>query len=422
MAKSEQTNQESENNTRGNRLRNLTASWRPRATAWRQHHSSFAGRLGLAVLALLVAAAAGFAGGRLADHNSDVNISGNLSGQKRIVTSQGQLYNQIARQVGPSVVSVNVVTTGTTDNPFFGPQSTQEQAAGTGIIISKEGVILTNRHVVPAGTTEVSVTLSDGTKFDHVKVLGRTSQSDSLDVAFLKIEDLGGHQLHPATIGDSAKSQIGDPVVAIGNALGQFQNTVTAGIISGFGRQVVAGSSASSSTENLGDLIQTDAAINEGNSGGPLVNMSGQVIGLNTAIASGAENIGFAIPINDIKGLVQQVLTTGSFARPYLGVRYLSLTPAIAKQYAVPVDHGAYIVPSGISGQSAVLSGSPADKAGLKAGDVITKLDDTDVNSKQSLTTLLNKHQPGDNVRLTVQRNGKTLHITVTLGSMPSDS
>jgi S1-C subfamily serine protease len=402
-------------------------TWRDHFHAARARGGEARRRWGFAILALLVAAAAGFAGGRIGSHSD--YVGGSLSSQKQIVTSKGELINQIAKDVGPSVVSVNV-TTQTTTSSFFGldSQTSQEQAAGTGIIISSGGVIMTNRHVVPAGTSSVSVTLSDGTTFDNVKVLGRTSSSDSIDVAFLKIQNLKGHKLTPAVIGDSSGAKVGDSVVAIGNALGEFQNTVTSGIISGFGRQVQAssdsgdGSSSAASSEDLDNLIQTDAAINEGNSGGPLVNLNGEVIGMNTAIASDAENIGFAIPINDIKGLVSQVLKSGSFSRPFLGVRYFSITSAVAKEYALPVNQGAYLAPSGISGSSPVVAGSPAERAGLKAGDIVTEVDGKSVDSQHSLTTRLNQYQPGDEVTLKVLRGGKTISIHVSLGTSPSSS
>src|SRR5581483_11700401 len=191
----------------------------------------------------------------------------------------------------------------------------------------------TNRHVVPADTTAVNVTLSDGTTFDNVQVIGRTGDSSPQDVAFLKIGDLKGKKLVPVTLGDSSRMQVGDEVIAIGNALGQFQNTVTTGIISGYGRDVTAGDqSGAQATENLTDLFQTDAAINQGNSGGPLVNINGEVIGINTAVASDAQNIGFAQPINDLKALISSVLSNGKLQQPYLGVRYVSLTNDLAKE------------------------------------------------------------------------------------------
>jgi serine protease Do len=237
----------------------------------------------------------------------------------------------------------------------------------------------------------------------------------------LKIEDTNGEKLVPAELGDSSKVQIGDAVVAIGNALGQFQNTVTSGIISGHGRQVQASEQGTGeNAENLNDLFQTDAAINEGNSGGPLVNMNGQVIGINTAIAGDAQNIGFAIPINDVKGLVDQVLSTGKFERPYLGVRYVPLTADYAYEYNLSVNRGAYLAPSQVTGQPAVVSGSPADKAGLKEKDVITQVDGTNIDETHSLTSLLGQHKPGDKVKLTVVRSGKTLHIEVKLGTAPA--
>lgn len=375
------------------------------------------------VVVVLVAGAAGFWGARLAGAG-DSDATARLSQQQQVVTRQGELFHRIAASVSQSVVSINVVTMQTTDT-FFGPQSTNEQAAGTGIIVSKDGIIMTNRHVVPAGTTKVTVTLADGTVFDDAKVLGRTSSSDSLDVAFIKIQNLKGERLTPAEIGDSSTAKVGDSVLAIGNALGQFQNTVTAGIISGFGRQVQAsdgggGFGQAADTEDLGNLLQTDAAINPGNSGGPLVNMSGQVIGMNTAVAGGAENIGFAIPVNDLKGLITQVQLTGTFARPFLGVRYIPLTPAVAKQYAVSVDQGAYIAPSGITGQNPIVSGSPADKAGLQPGDIITKVGDHALGKNSSLTTVINQYQPGNTVSLTIVRDGKTVHVSVRLGKAAS--
>lgn len=382
-------------------------------------------RTALAALFILVAVLSGMGGARLETHNGDGLVASTIGSQKKVVTSQSQLISQIAKTVGPSVVSVNVDISNTDANSsgsfdFFGvPQS--EQAAGTGIIISSSGVIMTNRHVVPSGTTNVSVTLSDGTELKNVSVLGRTSENDSLDVAFLKINDLKGHKLTPATIGDSSTVQVGDDVVAIGNALGQFQNTVTSGIISGYGRSVQAGDSSgvSASSENLDNLFQTDAAINEGNSGGPLVNLNGQVIGINTAIAGNAQNIGFAIPIDDVHGLLDQVLKTGKFVRPYLGVHYAIVTADVASQYNLNVQSGAFVAPSNNPADPSVVAGSPAAAAGLQEKDVITAVDGTAIDETHSLTSQLDEHQPGDKVNLTIIRDSKTLHLTVTLGTLP---
>lgn len=379
----------------------------------------------LAVFAVILIS--GFIGAKLQSNNSGIN-SVSLSHEKKVISKQSQLISQIAKTVGPSVVSVNVDISSADNSAqtqlldLYGyssqaPAQTQ-QAAGTGIIISADGLIVTNRHVVPEGTTSVSITLSDGTKLKDVKVLGRTNASDSLDVAFLKITDTKGHKLSPATLGNSADVEVGDDAIAIGNALGQFQNTVTSGIISGYGRSVQAGdSSGSGSSENLENLFQTDAAINEGNSGGPLVNLNGQVIGINTAVAGNAQNIGFAIPINDVKGLIGQVAKTGKFARPYLGIRYVPLTADVAATYGLKVQQGIFIVPSGNSNTSSVVAGSPADKAGLQESDIITSINGTKIDQTHSLTSLLNSHQPGDKVELSVLRDGKTKTISIELGT-----
>lgn len=382
----------------------------------------------LAALFIAATLLSGFAGGYIESRRSDNALFGtSLSNQKKIVTSQSQLISQIAKTVGPSVVSVNVSITSASAQSGFGlngfSQPEQEHAAGTGIIISSD-VVMTNRHVVPAGTTKVSVTLSDGTELKDVTVIGRTNNSDNLDVAFLKITDLKGHKLKPAAIGDSGTVQVGDDAIAIGNALGQFQNTVTAGIISGHGRSVQAGdgSGSSGSSENLDDLFQTDAAINEGNSGGPLVNLNGQVIGINTAIAGNAQNIGFSIPINDVRGLITQVLKTGKLQRPYLGVRYIPLTADVSTEFSLSVNNGAFIAPSSDPAAPSVVSGGPADQAGLQEKDIITQIDGKNIDQTHSLTSLLANHQPGDKVKVTILRGNDTKHIDVTLGRLPTDA
>lgn len=380
---------------------------------------------GLGVVFLLILSMAlGFVGGIV---GKDIHINNSDSGQGAVVTTadqkvilnESQLISDIAKQVGQSVVSVNVTTTSQQLN-FFGYSSPIEQeGAGTGIILSADGYVITNRHVVPEGTSNVSITLSDGTTLEDVEVIGRTNSGDSLDVAFLKIGDTKGKTLVPATIGDSSQVQVGDKVVAIGNALGQFQNTVTSGIISGFGRSVQAGSSSGlGSTETLQNLFQTDAAINEGNSGGPLVNINGEVIGINTAIAGGsAQNIGFAIPINDAKGSIESVLKNGTFERPYLGVRYVTLTDDYAYYYNLPVKRGAYIAPS--AGRDSVLSDSPASKAGLQEKDIITKIDGVEVDENHSLTSLIGGHAVGDKITLTILRNGEEQTVEVALEASP---
>jgi len=385
----------------------------------------------LAALFIVATLLSGFAGGWIENRvNNGVVTTASLSNQKQIVTSDSELISQIAKTIGPSVVSVNDDITSdsssSSDGGFglFGfSQPEEEQAAGTGIILSSSGIIMTNRHVVPSGTTNVSVTLSDGTELKDVSVIGRTSATDSLDVAFLKINNTNGHKLVPAVLGNSSQVQVGNAVVAIGNALGQFQNTVTSGIISGYGRDIQAGDSSgdSSSTENLEDLFQTDAAINEGNSGGPLVNLNGQVIGMNTATASTGENIGFAIPVNDVLGLINQVLKTGKFTQPYLGVRYVPLTADVSSEYSLSATNGAFIAPSDDpTDDPSVVPGSPAAQAGLQQNDIITQINGTNIDQNHSLTGLLDNYVPGNKITLTVLRGNSTMHVAVTLAAEPS--
>lgn len=376
--------------------------------------------LALAML-VIIGVSTGYFGGWMAARNTSDDT---VQKQQVILKSQGDLISNIAHNVGQSVVSVEVTSSSVLGSGLFDQgqlRNTEQQSAGTGIILTEDGLIVTNRHVVPVGAQKVSVTLSDGTTYDNVTVIGRTNSRDSLDIAFLKIPDTNGKKLVAAQIGDSSQVKIGESVVAIGNALGQFQNTVTSGIISGHGRSVQASSGSGGESENLEDLFQTDAAINEGNSGGPLVNMAGQVIGINTAVASTAQNIGFAIPINDVTGLINSVKQTGKLARPYLGVVYVSLTDDIAKQYNLSTKRGAYIPPQSALGEVTVVQGAPAEKAGLEEGDIITKVDTTTIDQNNSLTATLGKHMPGDKVTLTVMRDGKQMTIDATLGTAPSD-
>lgn len=377
-------------------------------------------KIAVPALLVIVSLGAGFFGGWLSGKDR-VNLTDkNTKASQQIILNESQLISEIAKNVGPSVVSVNV-TSKSSQLDFFGySRPTQEESAGTGFILSAEGVIITNRHVVPSGTSKISVTLSDGTELDNVSVIGRTNDGDPLDVAFLKVNDKKGKTLQPAKLGDSSKTQVGDKIIAIGNALGQFQNTVTAGIISGHGRSIQASDGSNlANSETLEDLFQTDAAINQGNSGGPLVNVNGEVIGINTAIAGNAQNIGFAIPLNDVKGLITSVLKEGKLLRPYLGVRYVLLTDDYAYQYNLSVKRGAYIAPA--QGQSSIISGSPADKAGLKEKDIIVKVNDTNIDENNSLTGILGKLSVGDTVSLSVVRDGKAINIKAKLEAAPTN-
>ena len=325
-----------------------------------------------------------------------------------LTSSEENTVASVAEKVNKSVVSI--VTT-TVDMTYFG--ASEQEGAGTGIIVGRDGYVMTNKHVVEGART-VTIIQADGTKHEDVKVLG----TDPLnDVAFLKIDNV--RDLPAVELGDSTTVRVGQSVIAIGNSLGQYQNTVTKGIISGTGRPIRASTGASSaSVETLTDLLQTDAAINPGNSGGPLLNTSGQVIGINTAVAADAEGIGFSIPINATKGILKRVLAGESVERAYLGVQSIPLTPIIAEEYKLSVKRGAYVVASG-SG-SAIVPNSPADKAGLKDRDIITKINGVNVGSKGSVSTLIGEYAVGDTVEITVMRGDRTHTLKATLVAYPN--
>lgn len=322
----------------------------------------------------------------------------------KLVLQEGEIVADVAEKVSPSVVSI--VTEAQNQTPFG---NFPVEGAGTGIIITSDGYILTNKHVIPEGASNVTIVQSDGSVRENVSVVGRDPLND---IAFLKINNASN--LPVAELGDSDEVQIGQQVVAIGNALGQFRNTVTSGIISGIGRPITAGSGME--TERLEDLFQTDAAINPGNSGGPLVNLSGEVIGINTAIAQQAEGIGFAIPINSAKGLIETVREEGKVSRAYLGVRYVRIDRELAQERNLPVTQGAYIASD--TDQDPILSNGPADKAGLQPGDIITAVNGKQINDRHSLSSLLALHTPGDTVTLTVMRDGKRQEIKVRLEAL----
>lgn len=361
------------------------------------------GKYFAAILLLLIGCfSAGLAGGYVAQHMNSNSVASRtvVPDGNSIVTQEEEDISSVASRTGTSVVSIITQSQG---RSYFGGTQTQE-GAGTGIVISSDGYVLTNKHVV-SGSSELAVVMSDGTTKTDVKLVG----TDPLnDLAFLKIN--GVKDLTAATLGDSSSIRIGQKVVAIGNSLGEFQNTVTSGIISGTGRPISA--QEGNSVENLTDLLQTDAAINPGNSGGPLTNLSGQVIGINTAVAADAQGIGFAIPINSAKGIIKNLLKSGKVERPYIGVNYVTLTPDVAKQYKLSVNKGAYVH---ADNGAAVISGSPASKAGVKDGDVITKVGDIDVGERGSVASLVSEYAVGDTVQLTVLRDGKTQTIAITL-------
>jgi S1-C subfamily serine protease len=288
------------------------------------------------------------------------------------------------------------------------PQKEKQQVGkGTGFLISSDGLILTNKHVVDEKNADYSVITNEG-KTIPAKVLATDPFND---VAILKIE---GNNFPYLKLGDSDKIKIGQTVIAIGFALGEFRNTVTKGVISGIGRKIVAG--GGERVEQLEDVIQTDAAINPGNSGGPLLNLNGEVIGINTAMSLEGQLIGFAIPINVAKYAVESVKKFGRIVRPFLGIRYIIINETIAKANNLPVDYGALIVGGNSPSDLAVVPGSAADKAGLKENDIILELNGKKITQENSLAKMIQKFKPGDEVTLKVLSKGKEKIIKVVLG------
>jgi serine protease Do len=361
--------------------------------------------------AIIIALIAGLVGGGLGSY-AFIRYFANAipTDKKQLVVQESSAIVDVAKKASPSVVSI---TSKSVNRGFFG-QAVEAEGAGTGIIVTSDGLILTNRHMVDNTSANYTVVTSDGKEYPNATVVSRDPVND---MAFVRIKASG---LPAANLGDSSAVQVGQRVVAIGNALGQFQNTVTEGIISGIGRGVLAGDqNGAEAPEQLQNVFQTDAAINPGNSGGPLVNLDGQVIGINTAVAGqAAQNIGFAIPINEAKPLIASVKEKGRIVRPYLGVRYMLLTRDIATANDLKVFEGAWV--QGDDQNPGVVAGSPAEQAGLKQGDVITKLDNDKITSTASLQSIIAKHKPGNKVKLTVVRDGKPQTIEVTLAEAPS--
>lgn len=313
----------------------------------------------------------------------------------------------VAEKASGSVVTVSVQTPARRVlqlNPFGGFSSGitggTQQDIGTGFIVSSDGLVLTNKHVVSVTGATYKVITKDNKEYDVVDI----NRDPSNDIALLKIDASG---LTPLELGDSNSLKVGQFVIAIGTALGEFRSTVTTGVVSGLGRGIEAGDAYQGYVEKLDDVIQTDAAINPGNSGGPLLNSLGQVIGVNVAVAQGAQNIGFAIPINTIKDSLAQFKSAGKFAaKPFLGVEYQMVDQKTSVMSQVP--QGAYVVN--------VVDGSPAQTAGVENDDIITKIDSESLNdSSKGLADVIKNKKPGDTVSLEVWRNGETLTLKATL-------
>jgi 2-alkenal reductase len=323
------------------------------------------------------------------------------------VPAEQQAVVQVIERVGPAVVTVV--------NRMDSSQGFSGEARGSGVIIDQDGRIITNNHVVE-GASELTVIFSNG-QSSPAQLVGRDQISD---IAVLKVN---GSVPATAPLGDSEKLKVGETVIAIGSALGDFQNTVTVGVVSGINRTLKGDNGI-----NMENMIQTDAAINHGNSGGPLLNLSGEVIGINTAVVrtSGdtmggesdvAEGLGFAIPVNTVKSITSQLINTGKVERPYLGVVSRPLSAMLASYYRLRDENG-NLLDKGVL-VTEVASQSGASAAGVQPGDVILKIDDTALDEDHPLVNVLMTHQPGDTVTLTIVRDGKTSQLKAKLGTRP---
>ncbi|HSW96846.1 MAG TPA: trypsin-like peptidase domain-containing protein [Candidatus Saccharimonadales bacterium] len=351
-------------------------------------------------------------------HRSAITIPQD-SQQVKVVSEENVTISDV-KKVGPSVVTVIEQAAPSSGQQsfdlgpfgFFSPQQTQPldqpQSIGSGFIITNDGMIVTNKHVVSDATGKYQVITSNDKKYDVQKVY----RDPSNDLAIIKIDpnQNSGNTLQPVSMGDSSKLQVGQFVVAIGTALGEFRNSVTTGVVSGLGRGITAGDEFAGAVERLDNVIQTSAAINPGNSGGPLLDSVGHVIGINTAVAQNGQNVGFALPINTVKDSLANFNQNGQFTRPYLGVAYKIISRDSALLNDVP--QGAYI--------QQVVSGSPAEKAGIQQGDIMTKVDGQQITQQSDVASIISKKKVNDTISITIWRDGKTRDMQVTLENTPN--
>lgn len=365
------------------------------------------------------------------ENTSEQGSEQQVDQQERKVKSGHSTVADVVEKVSPAVVSI-IITKDLPKieryyekyNPFgddwFGdffnfrvPRYRQngtekrEVGGGTGFIVTSDGLIITNKHVVDDEEAEYTVLMNDETKYE-AKVLARDPVND---IAVLKINK---NNLPVIKLSDSDKLRVGQTVIAIGNALGEFRNTVSVGIVSGLKRNITA-SSAYGKSEELTDVIQTDAAINPGNSGGPLLNLAGEAIGINVAVVRGSENIGFAIPINEVKNVLESVKKYGKIVRPWLGVRYVMINRSLKEKNNLSFEYGALIIRGQTADELAVMPGSPADKAGLVENDIILEIDGKKLEGKYNLSRAIAEHKAGDKIKLKLYHKGEEKEIIVTL-------
>lgn len=293
--------------------------------------------------------------------------------------------------------------------PQYRQNGTQQQevGGGTAFFVTKDGLLMTNKHVVDDTQADYTVLLNDGRKLP-AKVVALDPGND---IALLKVNGNGFTPLSFAT----SNPKLGQTTIAIGNALGEFRNTVSVGVVSGLSRSIDAGSMSDSQGEHIDNIIQTDAAINPGNSGGPLLNAIGEVLGMNTAVSQSAQNIGFAIRAQDLARALSLYEKNGKITRPYLGIRYLLVNADLQKQNKLPYDYGALVVRGENPTDLAVIPGSPADKAELQENDIILSIDGQKIDENMSLTSIVGNHSPGDVVTLHIYQKGKEKDVKVTL-------
>ena len=331
---------------------------------------------------------------------------GNVASTGSLAGNQGSVVD-IVKAVSPAVVTI--VADGVTSTDPQTGQTGQGTATGSGVIFDANGLILTNHHVVAGNPSTLTVNLKDGRSFDAT-IYGIDTLTD---LAIVKVDATG---LPTAPIGDSSTIQVGQQAIAIGSPLGEFTDSVTSGIISALGRSIPVDTG-----EVLSNLIQTDTAINPGNSGGPLIDPSGKVIGINTAAAGQAQGIGFAIPIDIARPLMTQASAGQPLARPYLGIHFETIDPAIQKANNLPVANGAWIPTASAAGSGDVIvAGGPAAQGGLQAGDIITAVNGTSLDASHPLDMVTSQLAPGASVKLDVLRGGQTTQLTVVLGTRPA--